>query len=207
LLVDLENDHRSSIHLDSGAVDPTSLPGMFGVALARRAGWCFDDWLRVWSRPRGIDLRDRADRQALGAVLDDQHPDLVAAGPVYRMARRQGRETDEDMTAAVTDALDDLRDRYEFALCLEAHAPHRSAGTTQRDLRPVGSSVWLRWPDLGRTLRPIKGTSNLTIGRFRGDRYPVTWPDELHRSLADPWPWTGVYHAGIPATANLLEEF
>jgi hypothetical protein len=56
--------------------------------------------------------------------------------------------------------------------------------------------MWLRWPDLGIALNTIKDRPKvLRVDRFRGDRYRVDWPDELHRAgPQDLWPWTAHRH-------------
>jgi hypothetical protein len=203
LVADFENDHQASARLDEppGALDPTSFAALVNAARITLGddGWDPDATLRVWSRPRGVNLRDRADRNAFEAILADCRPELVAAGPTYKLARRAARESDEDMAGDVQAILDRLRDRYGFALILEHHAPKAVAGA-ERVLEPIGTSLWLRWPDLGIGMRPVKDRpSVLTLGRFRGDRYRVAWPDELHRAgPQDLWPWTGHRHGGTP---------
>jgi replicative DNA helicase len=84
--------------------------------------------------------------------------------------------------------LDDLRGRYGFALILEHHAPHGPA--KDRQMRPFGSSLWLRWPEFGIALRrdPNDKTA-LNVGRWRGDRVKASWPDRLVRGKT--WPWNG----------------
>ena len=86
----------------------------------------------------------------------------------------------------VTGILDDLRTKYRFGLLLEAHAPKAQGGV--RELSPIGSSVWLRWPDLGFKLLPIKGRPlDLERGSFRGDRMQHGWPPEFARGKVLPW--------------------
>ena len=64
-----------------------------------------------------------------------------------------------------------------------------AGGDPHRPLDPFGSSVWLRWPDIGLTITR-QDDGSLTVGRFRGDRYYVTGiPDRLDRG--NPWPWVG----------------
>lgn len=149
----------------------------------------------LWHRPGGIDLRKRSDRVALEDVLRRNRPKLVALGPVYKAYSRSGRETDEHVASEVQAVLDDLRTRFGCALVLEHHAPQASNGV--RDLRPFGSSLWLRWPETGLKLAPhrdIRGA--LIVGRWRGDRTVTAWPDELRRG--DVWPWAGWWKDGVP---------
>lgn len=147
----------------------------------------------LWHRPAGIDLRKRKDRVAFEDVLRRNRPKLVCLGPIYKAYVRKGNETDEQVAAEVQTVLDDLRVRYGFALILEHHAPQIESGG-HRELRPFGSSLWLRWPEFGLKLTPDAERPHdvLKVGRWRGDRSEANWPDELHRS--QPWPWVGRWH-------------
>jgi replicative DNA helicase len=93
------------------------------------------------------------------------------------------------VTAEVQGILDDLRTRFQFALVAEHHAPQGNNGS--RELRPFGSSLWLRWPEFGLRFRahPDRPKQVVLVERWRGDRYRANWPDELHRGPA--WPWEG----------------
>ena len=146
--------------------------------------------LTLWHRPGGIDLRSRVDRSAFEDVLRRRRPRLVVLGPVDKSYQRRGAESDESVASEVQAVLDDLRTRHGFALVLEHHAPHASNGV--RDLRPSGSSLWLRWPEYGLKLTPA-GRDHppqvLQLGRWGGGRTDADWPDELHRG--EVWPWEG----------------
>lgn len=144
-------------------------------------------WL--WHRPSGIDLRSRATRSELEAVLSACRPDLVTLGPLYKAYRRRGQETDEEATADVQEVLDDFRTRYEFALLLEHHAPQMD-GHGHRKLRPYGSSLWLRWPELGLAMQPppdMTDRREVELERWRGDRMSNSWPKRLEQGAQ--WPW------------------
>ena len=148
----------------------------------------------IWPRPGGINLRQRHDRLAFEDVLRRNRPKLVLIGPVYKTYARGASEMDEQAVAEVQAILDDLPTRFAFAVALEHHAPQASNGV--RELRPYGSSLWLRWPEFGISLKPhreIKGA--LVLNRWRGDRTPAEWPDELRRG--NTWPWVGHYENGL----------
>ena len=151
----------------------------------------------LWHKPAGIDLRKRSDRVAFEDVLRRNRPKLVCLGPLYKAYIRKGNETDEQVASEVQAVLDDLRVRYGFALVLEHHAPQIESGG-HRELRPFGSSLWLRWPEFGLKLIPDLERPHdvLKVGRWRGDRSEANWPDELHRS--QPWPWVGRWHQAPP---------
>lgn len=176
LLVDLENPHR----IVRKRLDYLTAQCRHLERHDRAQG-------SLWHRPGGIDLRRRVDRLAFEDVLRRRRPLLVAMGPLYKAYARKATETDEQVAAEVQAILDDLRTRFGFALILEHHAPHPASGYV-RDLRPMGSSLWLRWPEFGLKLIPQKGDDQvLEVGKWRGDRVQADWPKALVRS--HPWPW------------------
>lgn len=168
---------------------------------ARRAAASYDEgraWL--WRRPAGLDIRGRTDRAALEKVIGATGPDLVVLGPLYKAYRATARENDELAAGEVQSVLDDLRTRHSFALLMEHHAP-KSSGLAPRDLVPYGSSLWLRWPELGLRLTPGDGerapADSLVVGRFRRDRMTNAWPDRLDRGGPSRWPWVGYWRDGM----------
>lgn len=188
LIVDLENPDDSIVEV----CNPIRLQA------GRVVGDKYDpDRAWLWHRPGGINLRNRRDRAELEAVIARTKPDLVVLGPVYKAYATEGQEQDERAVREVMAVFDDLRTRYRFALMLEHHAPQGSG--TQRVIRPYGSSLWLRWPELGLSLQP-KGTDGIemTVGRFRGDRLENGWPSTIKRTAdgAARWPWEGLWPTG-----------
>lgn len=166
--------------------------------LARRQPGWDDRRARIWCRPGGIDVRQPADAQQLAAVIKATAPDLIIAGPLYKMTV-DGGERAEQLHSAVAAFWDRMRDRHGVALWLEAHAPMAQGGAA-RDLRPLGSGVWQRWPEFGISLRPADGDRNeLKLGRFRGDRDERLWPDKLIRPAGGEqwrWPWKAIFPPG-----------
>ena len=159
-------------------------------------------WLVSW--PGRIDIRRRRDRMRLENEIRSKKPDLVCMGPVYRLFAKTGHETDEEVIGEVTEILDSLRDRYGFAIMLEHHAPH-APSNGKRSMRPVGSSYWLRWPEYGFGLTPVKVKAGqppeFKLERFRGDRVRgAVWPETIrHGNLGvggQKLPWLGVYPDG-----------
>lgn len=142
----------------------------------------------LWHRPGGIDLRRRSDRAQLEGVIARSRPDFVTLGPLYKAYTQKASEGHELPAGEVQHVLDDLRTRYNFALLLEHHAP--KAQGSIRDILPYGSSLWLRWPELGLKLLPKEGDSKtLNVGRWRADRMDCAWPDRITRGTS--WPWCG----------------
>ena len=181
LVIDAENPR--------GAVAETG--GRILEQVRRTVGADYDSArLRFLMRPGGLDLRARHDRSQVERELVNHRPDLVVAGPAYKLASRHDRESFEDLADATHRILDDLRTRHSFALVVEHHAPHGTAGV--RDMRPYGGSQWLRWPELGIGLKPNDDRSGLLLDRWRGDRLRNEWPDEIRRDRV--WPWIGHWY-------------
>lgn len=162
----------------------------------------------VWARQGGIDVRSRADRGRLEEAIRKARPDLVCLGPLYKAFRKKSRESDEEAAQDVVESLDSLRTRHDFALVIEHHAPKQQNG--HRDLVPFGSSVWLRWPELGIKLKAAKDPEgSLLVGRFRRDRVACRWPDRLDRGTTG-WMWEGRWNGAYGVTEPqpvLSEEF
>jgi hypothetical protein len=167
----------------------------------RHAGDGYDAGrLRIWCRPGGLDLRNPKVRGALVSELRHQRPQLVCAGPLYKLGRSKERESYEEAAEAVQQVWDDLRVRFEFGLVLEHHAP-KAAGGSYRPMAPFGSQRWLAWPELGIGLCAERDGSGLRLTRFRGDRMASSWPDRLVRD--DIWPFVGVWEGkGRSAVAS-----
>lgn len=165
--------------------------------------------LRIHVRPEGLNLLKRADRRWLLQRCLANQAELLVIGPAYRMmagGSKSGDTGGEDMTREVTAALDEVRTTCGLALLMETHAPHGNS-VTGRDLRPFGSTVWLRWPEFGIGLRQESPDDRNTfaVDMWRNPRDQRDWPTHLvkHRSV---WPWTpimpGSYNANLTRKAT-----
>lgn len=146
--------------------------------------------LRVHARPEGLDLTKRHDRRWLIDRCLANRTDLLIIGPAYRMSSGVSERGDiggEDQARTVTRALDEIRSTCDVTLVMETHAPH--GGNYGRDLRPFGSSVWLRWPEFGIGLRK-EDDDRYLVEHWRGPRDRRTWPTALQRRRQ--WPWTAI---------------
>jgi len=158
------------------------------IALKARAEGTTDPLVSMnLSFPGRIDISSEKWLGAVHRLIDQNKPDLLAIGPLYKMAR-SAMNTDDDV-APVLAALDSIRERG-VALLIEAHAGHSLSGEGgQRNLRPRGSSALLGWPEMGFGLRLDKDDPNVTvIERWRGDRDERAWPARIKRG--GQWPWT-----------------
>jgi hypothetical protein len=63
-------------------------------------------------------------------------------------------------------------------------------------MRPEGSSLWLRWPELGLNLKAKRGSDAVSIGLWRRHRLLNDWPAELVRGRT--WPWEGRWENAAP---------
>ena len=173
LLVDLENPVEAILETGSK---------LMSYIKAIDAGTYDEERLKIWRRPGGINLRAQRDRADLQREIINHQPDLVCIGPLYKMYSRNSSESYEESAEDVMKILDDLRTKYNFALLMEHHAPKPSAGQ-KRDMTPFGSSLWLRWPEVGISLYADKTDPRvINVRRFRGDRLSnVEWPDSIVR--------------------------
>jgi hypothetical protein len=150
--------------------------------------------LHVASRPEGLDLLADEDLRWVRAQLDAIRPDLLVAGPVYKLASGDPtREVDARLVAAVFDG---LRATYDLALILEAHQPYAAAGA-DRVLRPYGASLWSRWPETG-----VHLAASGRLTHWRAQREHHDWPAALARGGPGEWPWVADPDAAATPTAG-----
>lgn len=142
--------------------------------------------LRVLSKPGGIDLTKRGDAIWLTERIAACLPDLICFGPLYKAYTGDGGE--EDNARVVAAYIDQSIEDFGSSWLIETHAPHGYDG--KRNLRPFGSSLWLRWPELGIGLRRGEGGSlGIEYFRYPRDERPG-WPQALRRGQT--WPWEAV---------------
>lgn len=157
--------------------------------------------LRIITRPGGIDVTKRTDARWLAGQLSATRPDLLVAGPLYKMLDADDKW--EQGARMVTAMLDDLRTRVGFSLVLETHAPQATGGQ-QRNLRPIGSSLWMRWPEFGISFAPAGESTpdviKIRTWKSRDERY---WPQFLKRG--GEWPWTPTGHPADPSSLSIYD--
>jgi hypothetical protein len=190
LIVDLENGPR--------------LIARRLARLLRAAGPGFDPRrVRIEARQRGINITQPVDRRWLLERCKTNEAQLLVIGPAYRLSSGVASRGDvggEDAAKAVTDALDDIRDRAGITLLMETHAPH--AGAQGRELRPFGSSVWLRWPEFGIALRKDRDIEGrYVVEHWRPDRDRRAWPTYLDQH-GETWPWVPFMPHVVPAPSE-----
>jgi hypothetical protein len=160
-----------------------------------------DGALHLIHRPEGLDLTRDDDAAWLMERVTAHVPDLLIVGPFYQLhAANINEEQAARRTVAVLNA---ARTRVDCALVIEAHAGHGEQGKN-RSVRPVGSSLLMRWPEFGYGITPAvepDGNGRVTdvhVKRWRGDRDERNWPTRL--VWGDHWPW-------IPKTSTTPQNW
>lgn len=155
---------------------------------------------RCWVKryPQGMDLAESRDRLALHNLCMLTRPDLLVIGPAYKLYKGGSNEREETLARELTSVLDSLREEFGFALLLEHHSPHANSQTGKRFPRPIGSSLWMRWPEFGFGLSLTGVTAahrTAKIMHWRGAREDRPWPTELESGGNLPWTVTDPYEA------------
>jgi len=157
---------------------------------------------RIIQRPEGIDLTTAEDSAWLLERVTAHKPDLLVIGPFYRL--HMADTNDEKAARTVVAALDAARVKADCALITEAHAGHGMGH--ERSVRPVGSSLLMRWPEFGYGIKPAPNSEqdehgrcrHVTVQAWRGPREERDWPRELIWGTREyDWPWI---HAGTLTT-------
>ena len=166
LLIDLENPRRSVRRKLVEVCGTHEFP---------------DGQLFVARWPAGLDLTHPAECEAMSDLLGRIWPELLVIGPMYKLAQKLN---DEESSAQVASIIDQWRAIFNFSVILEAHQPQSSIvdGRLWRAERPIGSSLWMRWPEFGICLED-RGT----LRHWRGPREERSWPEKLYRG--EEWPW------------------
>lgn len=183
LYIDCENTTRQSRKKFRALVDVATRQG-YGIP----AGG-----LRLIHRPEGLDLSRDRDAAWLLERVGLYRPALMVIGPLYRL---HVADTNEELPARkVAAALDAARVASNCALIVEAHAGH-SVGGFKRSMRPIGSSLFLRWPEYGFGMDPQDGEARNLFNfiPWRGGRdRDRKWPRQVVWACGIPgetgWPW------------------
>lgn len=169
--------------------------------------------LRLMHKPAGIDLTRDEDAAWLIERVTAHQPDLLIIGPFYRL--HAADMNDERAARRVVGVLDAARTKVDCALVVEAHAGHGEQGI-HRNVRPIGSSLLMRWPEFGYGIAPAKNPHGqascqdihpgrercpdavriVDVKQWRGARDERDWPERL--TWGTPWPWTIDPRGGHP---------
>lgn len=166
-----------------------------GIARLRPApGW--SERIHLHTRVEGLNLAGK-DRPWFHQAAESCSPDLIILAPAYKIMIGQDPDKERDILALLA-AIDEIRTRHDAAVLIEAHSGNGAEGNS-RPARPIGSSVWRRWPEVGFGLRvdethyPLGVTDKrpkyLEAVQFRGQREDRAWPDLLTWGPLDGLPW------------------
>jgi replicative DNA helicase len=146
------------------------------------------------TRNDGVDLPGR-DLKWFMDIAARVAPDVLILGPAYKLMRGDPQK-DRDVQDLL-DVIDKVRVQQNCAVLVETHAPHGIRD--DRYMRPYGSSVWLRWPEIGigyqrdmdeRVVQQER-PDHLAAVDWRGQREERDWPRHLrygdlkHKEM--PW--------------------
>lgn len=158
------------------------------------------DGMYLIHRPTGIDLSRPDDAAWLLERVTAHKPDLLVVGPFYRLHAADSEE--EGAARKVVAALDKARVLADCALIVEHHAPHGGSHGA-RNVRPFGSSLLMRWPEMGMGIVPAteeEPCQHVNIKPWRGNRDERHWPKNLQWGVAaDDWPWVDPLQAKAKA--------
>ncbi|WP_280427192.1 AAA family ATPase [Nocardia brasiliensis] len=200
LVVDCENSAAQSRRRFRWMVD--KVDEIREVRSAERVNW--NEQMFIEIRPAGIDLLSTRDVSWLESCISATAPDLVVLGPLYKLHHEN--PNDESPARELAWVLDGLRDRHGFALLTEAHAGNATDMQGRRNMRPIGSSLWRRWPEYGFGLSratddPGKARAErVDVIAWRGSREERAWPSTLHHAHVLPWMPDVDYYADVESS-------
>lgn len=163
LVLDVENDHEHQLSRTWHTMDTA-------YRVLRRDDPITPDIRLV--KVRDIDLYSAVEAGEFIRTCVSVMPDLLLMGSLYKLAASS--EEHERFARTVQSVVDKVRARTGAAVVIEAHAGHGFQGNRNNG-RPDGSSLWLRWPELGWWMKPMPGQAEKRmrlheIHRWRGDR-------------------------------------
>lgn len=148
------------------------------------------DWRSL--KRRVVDLLASKDRADVIRRVVHYSPDILYMGTAYKLTD----VTDETHRSvrAIQSVVDRIRQEIDCTVIVEHHAGHGHMND-RNNMRPEGSSYWLRWPDFGYGMRPIithDKSRLMKLQAWRGDRATDRkFPVAMRQSTA--LPWTPVY--------------
>jgi len=137
---------------------------------------------------RVVNLLATKDRADVIRRIVHYSPDILYMGTAYKLtdiADEQHRSV-----RAIQGVVDRIRQEISCSIVIEHHAGH-GFNNDRNKMRPEGSSYWLRWPDFGYGMMPLKTNDNRRLMRlvpWRGDRATGrTYPVAVREGNVLPW--------------------
>jgi replicative DNA helicase len=156
------------------------------------------DWRSM--KRRTVDLMASKDRTEIIRRVIHYSPDILYMGTAYKLADVSD-ETHRSVRA-IQSVVDRIRQEVNCTVVVEHHAGHGHMND-RNNMRPEGSSYWLRWPDFGYGMQPLPtagGQRLMRLGAWRGDRATDRhFPVAVKQSTVMPWApvyedeWEAIY--------------
>jgi hypothetical protein len=188
LFIDVENNEfQARANLDK------IVPSLHEIAPDVQPEW------RSMKR-RVVDLLASKDRADVIRRVVHYSPDILYMGTAYKLTDVSD-ETHRSVRA-IQSVVDRIRQEVGCSVLVEHHAGHGHMND-RNNMRPEGSSYWLRWPDFGYGMQPLATTDGrrlMRLSAWRGDRASDrTFPVAVRQSEVVPWTpiyqdeWDAVY--------------
>lgn len=156
------------------------------------------DWRSL--KRRVVDLLASKDRADVIRRVVHYSPDILYMGTAYKLTDVSD-ETHRSVRA-IQSVVDRIRQEIDCTVIVEHHAGHGHMND-RNNMRPEGSSYWLRWPDFGYGMQPLPTNSGkrlMRLGAWRGDRATDRYfPKAVKQGSVMPWDpiypdeWEAIY--------------
>lgn len=137
---------------------------------------------------RVVDLLATKDRADIIRRVVHYNPDILYMGTAYKLTDVSD-ETHRSVRA-IQSVVDRIRQEVGCSVIVEHHAGHGHMND-RNNMRPEGSSYWLRWPDFGYGMQPLVTTDRkrlMRLGAWRGDRATDRdFPVAVKQGAVMPW--------------------
>jgi replicative DNA helicase len=160
------------------------------------------DALPEWRsmKRRVVDLLASKDRADVIRRIIHYKPDVLYMGTAYKLT--DVTDDTHRSVRAIQSVVDRIRQEIDCTVIVEHHAGHGHMND-RNNMRPEGSSYWLRWPDFGYGMQPLQtnnGQRLMRLGAWRGDRATDRkFPVAVKQSTVLPWSpvyadeWEAIY--------------
>ena len=156
------------------------------------------DWRSM--KRRVVDLMASKDRADVIRRVTHYKPDILYMGTAYKLT--DVSDDTHRSVRAIQSVVDRIRQEIDCTVIVEHHAGHGHMND-RNNMRPEGSSYWLRWPDFGYGMQPLptkNGQRLMRLGAWRGDRATDRhFPVAVKQSSVLPWQpvysdeWDAIY--------------
>jgi KaiC/GvpD/RAD55 family RecA-like ATPase len=158
------------------------------------------DWRSM--KRRVVDLLSSKDRADVIRRVTHYKPDILYMGTAYKLT--DVTDDTHRSVRAIQSVVDRIRQELDCTVIVEHHAGHGHMND-RNNMRPEGSSYWLRWPDFGYGMQPLAtdtGKRLMRLGAWRGDRATDRrFPKAVKQGSVMPWQpvyvdeWEALYSA------------